>query len=106
MNLAGRTALVTGAARRLGRAIAEDLAGAGAKVAVHFHRSAADAATVVDAIRARGGIAETFAADLADANALARLAADVEAALGPVDVLVDDDQHVPAPSRRGTLEDH
>jgi pteridine reductase len=89
MRLAGRTALVTGAARRLGRAVAKDLARAGARVAVHFHHSADEAAAVVDAIRAHGGTAETFAADLADAAAVARLPADVESALGPVDVLVN-----------------
>jgi NAD(P)-dependent dehydrogenase (short-subunit alcohol dehydrogenase family) len=89
MNLAGRTALVTGAARRLGRAVAEDLAVAGARVAVHFHHSATDAATVVDGIRARGGSAESFAADLADPAAVTALAAAVAARLGPVDVLVN-----------------
>lgn len=89
MNLAGRTALVTGAARRLGRAIAEDLADAGASVAVHYHHSAAEAAAVVDGIRRRGGRAEGFAADLADPTALEALAATVVDRLGPVDVLVN-----------------
>jgi pteridine reductase len=85
MNLAGRTALVTGAARRLGRAIAEDLARAGARVAVHYHQSAGEAADVVASIRAHGGTAEAFAADLADGAAVVSLAE----AVGPVDVLVN-----------------
>ena len=89
MNLAGRTVLVTGAARRLGRAIAEDLAGQGARVAVHYRHSATEADTVVAAIRTRGGVAAAFAADLANPNAAAALAAEVVAALGPVDVLVN-----------------
>jgi NAD(P)-dependent dehydrogenase (short-subunit alcohol dehydrogenase family) len=89
MRLAGRTALVTGAARRIGRAIAEDLAAAGARVAVCHHTSAAEAEAVVAGIRARGGAAEGFAADLADARAIARLAGTVVDRLGPVDVLVN-----------------
>ena len=89
MRLAGRTALVTGAARRIGRAIAEDLAAAGAHVAVCHHTSAAEAEAVVAGIRARGGTAEGFAADLADARAVARLAGAVVERLGPVDVLVN-----------------
>jgi NAD(P)-dependent dehydrogenase (short-subunit alcohol dehydrogenase family) len=89
MNLRGRTALVTGAARRLGRAIAEDLAAAGAHVAVHHHTSTDDAEAVVAGIRARGGTAERFAADLGDPAAIAPLVAAVVARLGPVDVLVN-----------------
>lgn len=89
MNLAGRTALVTGAARRLGRAIAEDLAGRGARVGIHYRSSAAEAEAVVAGIRARGGTAEGFAADLGDPAAVARLAAAVSDRLGPVDVLVN-----------------
>ena len=89
MNLAGRTVLVTGAARRLGRAIAEDLASRGARLAVHYRSSAAEAEEVIAGIRARGGFAEGFAADLADPAAAERLAAAVVERLGPVDVLVN-----------------
>jgi pteridine reductase len=89
MELIGRTALVTGAARRIGRAIARGLATRGARIAVHYGRSAADAAALVDEIRGAGGTAEAFAADLADPGAVLALAARVEAELGPVDVLVN-----------------
>jgi NAD(P)-dependent dehydrogenase (short-subunit alcohol dehydrogenase family) len=89
MNLRGRTALVTGAARRIGRAIAEDLAAAGAHVAVCHHTSADEAETVVAGIRARGGTAERFAIDLGDPRAIEPLAGAVAARLGPVDVLVN-----------------
>lgn len=89
MNLHGRTALVTGAARRIGRAIAEDLAAAGARVAVCHHTSGAEAAEVVAGIRAHGGTAEGFAADLGDPPAVTALAAAVTTRLGPVDVLVN-----------------
>jgi len=89
MRLAGRTALVTGAARRIGRAIAEDLASAGARVAVCYSTSAPQAAEVVAGIRMRGGTAEAFAADLADPSTAERPASAVTNALGPVDVLVN-----------------
>jgi NAD(P)-dependent dehydrogenase (short-subunit alcohol dehydrogenase family) len=89
MKLAGRTALVTGAARRVGRAIAEDLAAGGARVAVHYRSSPAAAETVIAGIRQRGGTAEGFAADLADPAASERLASAVVDRLGPVDILVN-----------------
>ena len=89
MELSGRTALVTGAAQRIGRAIATALAGHGARVAVHYHGSADEAQALVAELRRTGAAAEAFAADLRDATALRALAADVEARLGPVAVLVN-----------------
>jgi len=89
MLVAGRAALVTGAGRRLGRAIAEGLAARGARVAVHYGRSAADAASVAASIRAKGGDAEVFGADLTDAAAIERLAGAVSEYFGPVDILVN-----------------
>jgi glucose 1-dehydrogenase len=89
--LDGRHALVTGARREIGRAIAMALAGVGAQVAVHHTGSAeetADAATVLRDIRGGGGAAEAFAADFAQEGAAERLAADVLAAFGKVDILV------------------
>jgi NAD(P)-dependent dehydrogenase (short-subunit alcohol dehydrogenase family) len=89
MILAGRTALVTGAGRRLGRAIAEQLGRQGARVAVHYRTSAEGAWEVVAGIRAGGGEAEAFAADLADSGAVARLAREVSDRFRQVDVLVN-----------------
>jgi len=57
-----KTALVTGAARRIGRAIAEDLAAAGWSVVVHYNRSADDAAAVVAGIEDAGGRAAALPA--------------------------------------------
>jgi pteridine reductase len=89
VELAGRGALVTGAGRRLGRAIALGLARAGCDVAVHYHGSAAGAAETVEAIRALGRRAEPIPADLADAAAARGLADLAAGRLGRLDVLIN-----------------
>ena len=76
-----KTVLITGAARRLGRAMALDFAANGWRVVVHYQHSAAEAAEVADAITAVGGAAILMQADLADAAAVEKLGSDV-AALG------------------------
>ncbi len=81
--------LVTGSARRIGRAIALDLARHGWDVGVHYRGSAADAdATVRDAV-AGGARAQGFAADLADEAACRALLPAVRAAFGRVDAVVN-----------------
>jgi len=87
--LAGRTALVTGASRGIGRAVALSLAEAGAAVAVNYRERAADARDVVAAIQRDGGKAMDVAADVSDGRAVADMVAAVERELGPVDVLVN-----------------
>lgn len=82
-------ALVTGAARRIGRALALALAQDGYAVAVHYHRSAAEAAAVVAAIGSAGGRAVALDADLADAGAVAALVPRATEALGPLGLLVN-----------------
>ena len=82
-------ALVTGAARRIGRAIACDLAAHGWPVAVHFHRSADAAGRVVDEIEANGGRAVAVAADLGDEADAAALFGRATAAIGPITCLVN-----------------
>jgi len=84
-----RAALVTGAGRRIGRAIALDLARRGLAVAVHYNASAADAEAVAAEIRAHGGNAVALKADLADEAAVEQLIPAATAVLGPLGVLVN-----------------
>jgi NAD(P)-dependent dehydrogenase (short-subunit alcohol dehydrogenase family) len=82
-------ALVTGAARRIGRAIALDLGSHGWAVAVHYKSSAAEAHLLVREIVDAGGRAEAMAADLCDEAATRALLTGAARALGPVDLLVN-----------------
>jgi NAD(P)-dependent dehydrogenase (short-subunit alcohol dehydrogenase family) len=85
--------LVTGAAQRIGRAIALDLATQGWRVAVHFRGSAAAATETVALIEAAGGAARSFAADLADEAACGDLVPAVRAAFGRIDAVVNNASH-------------
>ncbi len=89
MELAGTTALVTGAGQRIGAACAEALALAGAQVAIHTHRSHTMAGECCATIRRQGGRAEIFAADLSDGQQAVQLMEQVTARLGRVDILVN-----------------
>jgi pteridine reductase len=89
MELPGRVALVTGAGRRLGRAIAAALARQGVRLALHHHASAGGAAGLRDEIRSAGGDAECFGADLRDAEAARALPGRVLERFGRLDVLVN-----------------
>lgn len=81
-------ALVTGASRGLGAAIARALARAGAAVAINYARNRSGAETLRDEIRGSGGRAEAFGADVTDERAVDDLYERVLAALGEIDVLV------------------
>jgi NAD(P)-dependent dehydrogenase (short-subunit alcohol dehydrogenase family) len=87
--LRGKVALVTGASSGAGADIAGALARAGAVVAVHYRRSRPAADAVVSGIRAAGGDAQPFQADVSVADDVRRLVADVEDRLGAVSVLVN-----------------
>jgi NAD(P)-dependent dehydrogenase (short-subunit alcohol dehydrogenase family) len=83
------TALVTGGAKRVGRAIVERLAEAGHAVAIHCNESVAEAETLAAQIMACGGRAAVVSADLADPGAVEGVIAAAEVQLGPVTVLVN-----------------
>ena len=86
---APKTALVTGAAKRIGRAIALRLARDGYDIGVHYGRSRDDALALVAELEALGVRAAAVQADLAEVATVTRLIDDARAALGPVSVLIN-----------------
>src|SRR6185369_16323915 len=87
--LEGKTAIVTGGSRGIGRAIAVRLAREGAAVAVNYRAQAAAAEQVASEIRAQGGEAVAVQADVADRAAAERLAAETLERFGRIDILVN-----------------
>jgi 3-oxoacyl-[acyl-carrier protein] reductase len=88
-DLAGRAALVTGASRGIGRAIAESLATAGCDVAIHYRERADAAGEVARAVEAAGRRAMTVQADVANPDEVRRMVESVANGLGPIDILVN-----------------
>ncbi|MSO96793.1 MAG: SDR family oxidoreductase [Rhodospirillaceae bacterium] len=84
-----KTVLITGAARRIGRALAESLAAEGWTVAVHYHGSSQAADEVLAAIKSKGGKAIACEADLADAKAVDALIPNVVRGIGPLGCLIN-----------------
>lgn len=89
MLLGGKVALVTGASRGIGRAIALRLAGEGAKVAINYAGNTAKAEAVKAEIEQNGGEAILVQADVADSNAVEAMVAKVTEAFGQIDILVN-----------------
>lgn len=88
--LTGRSVLITGAARRIGAALARGFHSEGANVCIHFHRSAPEAEQLRDELnRARSGSAVAIGADLLDLEALPRLVGQALSAFGRLDVLIN-----------------
>src|ERR1700754_530999 len=88
-NLDGRIALVTGASRGIGAAIALALSEAGAAVAVNYRERAGDAEAVVAKIKGKGGRALAVAADVSQTPAVTEMVERVATTLGPIDILVN-----------------
>ena len=87
--LPGRRALVTGAGRGIGRAIAEALSAAGAEVCVHYNKSRTAAEEVVRSIRERGGVAWSARADLTHTKDVGLLFGKIKRRWGALDILVN-----------------
>jgi NAD(P)-dependent dehydrogenase (short-subunit alcohol dehydrogenase family) len=84
-----KTALITGGARRIGKAIASDLSAAGFAVAIHYHGSDAEARELVKDLKDKGGKVAMVHADLTDIATVDKLLSDAASALGPIGLLVN-----------------
>ena len=100
--LEGRTALVTGGARGIGRAICVRLAQEGARVAINYAGNEAAAKEAERLVRAEGAECLTVQADVSDPDAVAAMVAKAEDALGPIDLLVTSAGIAPS-EQRGTV---
>jgi len=89
LELNAQVAVVTGASRGIGAAIARELAKAGAYVAVNYHTHAAEAHAVVEEIKAQGGKAEALGFDVADDQAVKACFKDLAERRGHIDILVN-----------------
>jgi 3-oxoacyl-[acyl-carrier protein] reductase len=86
--LAGKVALITGAAKNIGRSVALELASAGASIAVNTRTSVSEGEGVVQQIRSTGAQGELYVADIANADACKSMVANVVKRFGRVDILV------------------
>jgi len=89
MNLEGKAILITGAARRIGKAIALSLAGKGARTAIHYNRSSAEAHEVVDEIEAQGREAFAVQGDIREVADCERMVRECCKRFGGIDVLIN-----------------
>jgi len=89
LDLSGKVALVTGASRGIGRAVALRLAQCGAKVVINYHRSAAQAEELAREIRSQGGECLVVQADVSLAADVERMVEATQQAFGRIDILVN-----------------
>lgn len=96
MDLIDKVVIVTGAARRVGRSIALDLAGHGCHIVLHYRRSAGEAADVAEAVRKLGRRCSLIAGDLADSTVPGRIVSHAIGEHGRIDALVNNAAVFPA----------
>ena len=89
MQIEGSIALVTGSARRVGRALAVELARRGGRIAVHYRNSRDDAEDTLRRIKDLGAVGELFQADLVDDQVRERMIDDIRSRLGSIQILVN-----------------
>jgi pteridine reductase len=89
MQLNGKSALITGGAKRLGRAMAVALAERGVRLALHYGQSRAEAEALAAELRAENVEIELFQAELADGEQIRRMIADADARFGGLDILIN-----------------
>ena len=105
-HLAGKTALVTGAARRVGRTIVLTLVAHGARVIIHYRSSADAARTLMQEVEQQGGHAELIQADLSDPQAAEALLPSVIEKYGPLDILINNASIFEPQTLQETTEGH
>jgi len=94
LDLSGKTALVTGASQGIGRAVARALAEAGARVAINYNRSEAEAKELLSEIRKSGHEAIAVQADVTNLEQIERMAGTIEREFGSLDILVNNAGHM------------
>ena len=106
MGLDGSTALITGGAKRIGRATALALAGAGANVVIHYHTSSSEAGELAGEVRRLGAKSWTVQADLADRQQVESLIERAVEIAGPIQILINNASMFPSNDFESvTLED-
>ncbi|MFF7977143.1 SDR family NAD(P)-dependent oxidoreductase [Streptomyces sp. NPDC007905] len=98
MKLNGRTALVTGGARGIGRATAKRLAVEGADIAITYNQNSAAAAEAVQEVKALGRTAHAIKCDATEPGEVMKARAEIEQEMGPVDILINNAGAISRPS--------
>ena len=89
MNMDGKVALITGSAKRIGRAVALELGRRGARVAIHSRSAKREAEEVLKLIRESGGDGAAFSAELTDMVAVEEMFRDLQSTFGGLDILIN-----------------